>query len=131
MNFLDLHYLHKTLDLLFPLRYLKLEFAKYNGSLDTIIWLCQYDQFFDVHNVSDMDRVMMASLNLKDNAQPQFQPLKQGYPQMSWEQFKEKINIRFGPKEFNNLYGDLIRIATNGSIKGISTQILLNFGKMW
>lgn len=78
------------LDLLFLLRCSKLEFPKYNGDVNPITWLYRCDSFFDVHKVSNKNRVIMARLSLEEDTQLRYQTLKQDQPVITWEELWKK-----------------------------------------
>ncbi|KAK1373085.1 hypothetical protein POM88_029278 [Heracleum sosnowskyi] len=84
-----------------------LDFPRFNGVEDPTSWLCRAEQFFEIHGTPSQERVPLASFNLEGEAQLWYQLLKQEKPVISWEEFKDGHNFRYGPDQFFDFFGEL------------------------
>ncbi|CAL5416547.1 unnamed protein product [Camellia sinensis] len=88
----------------------KLDFPRFNGIEEPMSWVCRAEQFFDFHQTFKANRVPLASFNLEDDAQLWYQLLKEETPIISWEYFKQGLLSRYGPTQFQDLFGDLTKL---------------------
>lgn len=111
----------------------KLKFPEFFGTEDPTSWLCRAEQFFDYHSTPEEEKVPIASFNLDKDAQLWFQLEKQETPIISWEAFKECIQIRYGATEFLDFFGDLTKLQQTGTVKEYQVQfekLLIRAGKL-
>lgn len=55
----------------------KLDFPKYDGMDEPIIWICRAEQYFSLYEIRESDKVSLASFYLEGDAQLWFQMLEQ------------------------------------------------------
>ncbi|KAK0608232.1 hypothetical protein LWI29_027540 [Acer saccharum] len=97
---------------------IKIDFPRYEGKDDPTIWLCKAEQFFQLHAIPTIDRVQLASFHLEGDAHLWYQLLQQEMPVVSWEDFKDGLNSRYGP----NQYLDFFEILHNSFTKDLSSS---------
>jgi hypothetical protein len=95
----------------------KLNFPKYEGTEDPTSWVCRVEQFFEFQNTAEEDKVMLAAYHLEGEAQLWYQLFKETEEGASWEQLKEGLHIRYGPKQFDDFFGDLTKLRQTGTVR--------------
>lgn len=55
----------------------KLDFPKYDGMDEPIIWICRAEKYFSLYEIRESDKVSLASFYLEGDAQLWFQMLEQ------------------------------------------------------
>ena len=75
----------------------KIEFTTYDGSVDPLNWLTQFEQFFWAQLTSASQRTWMASYHLTRDAQTWYYALEEDEGQPPWDRFKDLCRLRFGP----------------------------------
>ncbi|KAK0581463.1 hypothetical protein LWI29_014052 [Acer saccharum] len=113
-NQYDDHLTH-TLSNLIP-KTVKLDFPKYDGRVDPISWVYRAEQYFSMHGIPNSDRVTLAAFHLEGDAQLWFQLLRQEIIYVSWDEFKEGLNSRFGPNQFLDHFGELTKLQQTGTV---------------
>lgn len=78
-------------------RFHNLEFPTFDGKEDPLGWPTRCDQFFRGQHTLDTDKVWLASYHLMGIAQTWFVMMEHNHDAMTWPQFKELCNERFGP----------------------------------
>ncbi|XP_019176769.1 PREDICTED: uncharacterized protein LOC109172063 [Ipomoea nil] len=94
-------------------RVTRLEFPKFSGIEDPLVWLHRCELFFDKSPLSDHEKVSTAAYYMFDVAQLWFKKRLQDGQQFSWAQFKEACNLRFGPPRSINPLGELANLKQN------------------
>ena len=89
----------------FVLRYTKLEFPRYDGSIDPLSGIHKCEHFFAHQNTNEGDKVSLAFFHLKGVAQLWLIKVKRGQINLSWEEFTKLCNMRFGPPMDSNKMG--------------------------
>ncbi|KAL5581131.1 hypothetical protein UlMin_013573 [Ulmus minor] len=56
---------------------LKIDFPRYDGRDDPTMWLCKAEKYFTRHEITDFDKVLLASFHLEGDAQLWFQILEE------------------------------------------------------
>jgi hypothetical protein len=74
----------------------KLEFLKYDGTDDPLPWLNRCGRYFHVRNMPEPKRVTLAACYLLDDAQLWFHRMELNGGRLSWIQFIQLVNARFG-----------------------------------
>ena len=85
----------------------KIDFSRFDGQCDPSIWLFKAEQFFQLHDILAIDHVALASFYLEGDAHLWYQLLKQEVVAISWEDFKEGMNSRYGPNQYLDFFGEL------------------------
>ena len=81
-------------------RTIKLDFPKYEGRDDPTPWVCKAEKYFTLHDIAESDKVTLASFYLDGDAGLWFQMLEQELIYVTWEDFKNGIQSRFGSNQF-------------------------------
>ncbi|KAK9179225.1 hypothetical protein WN943_028424 [Citrus x changshan-huyou] len=103
-------------------RMIKLDFPRYNGSEDTTSWVCRVEQFFHLHQTPEEERVALASFHLEGDAQLWFQLIKQEGDMLTWQEFCDGLHARYGATQFQDFFGELIKLQQVGSVCDYQTQ---------
>ncbi|XP_024035559.1 uncharacterized protein LOC112096363 [Citrus clementina] len=103
-------------------RMIKLDFPRYNGSEDTTSWVCRVEQFFHLHQTPEEERVALASFHLEGDAQLWFQLIKQERDMLTWQEFCDGLHARYGATQFQDFFGELIKLQQVGSVCDYQTQ---------
>ncbi|KAH9766092.1 hypothetical protein KPL70_002068 [Citrus sinensis] len=103
-------------------RMIKLDFPRYNGSEDTTSWVCRVEQFFHLHQTPEEERVALASFHLEGDAQQWFQLIKQERDMLTWQEFCDSLHARYGATQFQDFFGELIKLQQVGSVCDYQTQ---------
>jgi hypothetical protein len=75
----------------------KWDFPRFDGTSDPMLFLNKCEANFRQHRTMAEERVRMASYHLDDTAQLWFQQLQDDDGTPSWGNFKDLLNLRFGP----------------------------------
>jgi hypothetical protein len=80
----------------------KLEFPHYDGTEDPTSWVCQVEQYFEFQRTEEENKVMLTAYHLDGEAQLWYQIFKEDVMNISWENLKEVVHVRFGPTQFED-----------------------------
>jgi hypothetical protein len=80
-----------------PPRFQKLNFSRYDGKTDPLLFINKCKSYFWPQRTMAEERVWMASYNLEDVAQLWFIQLQEDECTPPWCRFKDLLNLRFGP----------------------------------
>ena len=86
-----------TRDLDRPPKFQKLDFPRYDGKSDPMLFLNKCDSYFRQQRTMPEERVWMASYHLEDVAQLWYVQLQEDEGTPTWGHFKDLLNERFGP----------------------------------
>lgn len=87
-------------------RYHNLEFPTFDGKEDPLGWLNRYEQFFWGQHTPEDGKVWLAFYHLTGVAQTWYFMVERDHTTLTWSQFKELCNDRFGPPLHNNSLGE-------------------------
>ena len=99
----------QSLGLYLP-KIVKVDFPRYEGKGDPTIWLCKVEQFFELHEISAIEHVPLASFHLESEAHLWYQLLRQELSIVSWKDFKKELNSRYGPNPYLDFVAELTRL---------------------
>jgi hypothetical protein len=97
-----------------PPRFHRLEFQRFDGTEDPLGWLQHCDQFFRGQKTPESEKVWLASYHLTGIAQQWYFQLERDEGEPNWRNFKEYINLRFGPSIRHNPLGELKELIQTG-----------------
>ncbi|KAL4318769.1 hypothetical protein GQ457_18G015560 [Hibiscus cannabinus] len=101
-------------------RLAKLEFPKFAGD-DPTEWLNKVQQFFTFQNVTEANKVSLASFHLEGEANQWWQWLlrtfKEEGKEVTWLIFEEELWARFGPTDCEDFDEALSRVRQLGSLR--------------
>ncbi|CAA0831880.1 Unknown protein [Striga hermonthica] len=81
-----------------PPRFQKMDFPRYDGKSDPLIFINRCESFFHQQRILEEEKVWMAAYNLEEGAQMWFIQVQEDEgKRLTWGRFKELINLRFGP----------------------------------
>ncbi|XP_066330153.1 uncharacterized protein [Miscanthus floridulus] len=99
-----------------PPRFQKLDFPRYNGKSDPLIFINRCESYFHQQRIMEEEKVWMASYNLEDGAQLWYYQVQQDKGTPSWCQFTELLHLRFGPPLRSNPLGELAACHRTGTV---------------
>ncbi|XP_055960653.1 transposon Tf2-1 polyprotein [Mercurialis annua] len=103
-------------------RFTKLDFPRFNGTADPIVWLSCCDNFFLHQHTIDEDKVILASFHLEGDAQLWFLKLQRDRPNISWDNFKVQCQLRFGPPIRSSKLGELSKLKQSSTVEDYQRQ---------
>lgn len=80
-----------------PPRFQKLDFPKYDGKTDPLIFLNRCESYFHQQRIVEEEKVWMAGYNLEDGVQMWWIQVQQDEGIPSWRRFTNLLNLRYGP----------------------------------
>jgi hypothetical protein len=99
----------------FQVRYVKLDFPRFDGK-NVLNWIFKAEQFFDYHNTSDVDQLVIASVHLDHDVVPWFQMIQRSHPFRSWHEFTRAIEMDFGPPAYDCPRATLFKLTQTSSV---------------
>ena len=103
----------------------KLDMRKFYGK-DPTNWLCQMEQFFDIHHVPSQQKVSMASLYLEPDQFFWYRWLcdekrKKGCV-VTWSIFQEELSTHYGNNLMDSYFCQLTKLQQTGMVKDYIQQ---------
>lgn len=98
------------------LHFYKLSFPTFDGKEDPLGWQNRCDHFFRSQRTRDADKVWLASFHITGVAQQWYYMLEREVGEISWSDFKDLCNQRFGPALGTNHLSDLARLPFRSSV---------------
>ena len=103
----------------------KLDMRKFDGK-DPTNWLCQMEQFFDIHHVPSQQKVSMASLYLEPDQFIWYRWLcdekrKKGCV-VTWSIFQEELSTHYGDNLLDSYFCQLTKLKQTGMVKDYIQQ---------
>ena len=98
-------------------KFYKLEFPTYDGTVDPLNWLNQCDQFFRGQRTPASNRTWLASYHLRGGAQTWYYALEQDEGMPPWERFRDLCRLRFGPPLHGSRLAELGRLPFATSVQ--------------
>ncbi|KAI9194751.1 hypothetical protein LWI28_008909 [Acer negundo] len=86
------------------------------------MWLSRAEKYFSLHEIVEFDKVSLASFYLEGDSQLWFQMLEQEQLYVTWEDFKNGLQTRFGPNQFSDPFGELIQLRQTGTVVEYQTR---------
>eukprot|EP00257_Ricinus_communis_P017974 XP_015576546.1 uncharacterized protein LOC107261479 [Ricinus communis] len=103
-------------------RFTKLDFPRFNGTADPIVWLSCCDNFFLHQHTVEEDKVILASFHLEGDAQLWFLKLQRDRPNISWANFKVQCQLHFGPSIRSSKLGELSKLKQSNTVEDYQRQ---------
>jgi hypothetical protein len=100
----------------------KIDIRKFDGK-DPITWILQMEQFFDLHNVPDTQKVQIASLYLETNQFVWYLCLYSCKSLVTWTIFTKEMIAHYEDTWRNTFFSQLINLKQKGSV----TEHIENF----
>ncbi|XP_031092287.1 uncharacterized protein LOC115996981 [Ipomoea triloba] len=94
---------------------LRLELLKFNG-IDPYGWLFKINEYYEFYGISDIYRVQIASFAMEDDASEWYCWLKTNQLLGTWEDFMDKIKLRFGPSQLVDYQGQLSKLTQTSTV---------------
>lgn len=70
------------------------------------------------YKIARKDQVTIATFHLQGHAQVWYQILWGEEGELDWEQFKDRVIVRFGPSAFDDYIGELIKLQQTRTVEG-------------
>ncbi|XP_061341736.1 uncharacterized protein LOC133288055 [Gastrolobium bilobum] len=96
-------------------RTVKLDFPKFSSG-DPTSWVTAAVRYFCFYNIPPLERVLLAAINLFDPVSCWFNGSFQDTSLPDWDAFCVALQYRFGPSEFDDPTGALVKIQQSGSV---------------
>src|ERR1700730_12729771 len=93
----------------------KIDMRKFDGK-DPATWILQMEQFFDLNNVQNTQKVRMATLYLEQNQFVWYQWLFSRKQFITWAFFTEELIAHYEDTKSNTFFSQLISLKQKGSI---------------
>ncbi|XP_066344329.1 uncharacterized protein [Miscanthus floridulus] len=104
-------------ELEFHPKHKKWDFPHYDGTSDPMLFLNKCEAYFRQHRTMTEERVRMASYHLDDAAQLWFIQLQEDEGSPSWGNFKDLLNLRFGPPLHSAPMFELAQCRREGTVE--------------
>ena len=114
--------LEGTRDLDRPPKFQKLDFPRYDGKSDPMLFLNKCDSYFRQQRTMPEERVWMASYHLEDVAQLWYVQLQEDEGTPTWGHFKDLLNLRFGPPLRSAPLFELAECRRTGTVEEYSNR---------
>lgn len=95
--------------------YLKLHFPRFSGD-DPTGWIYQAEQYFAFQNVTEGDRVSLASFHLDGIALQWHQWFAKTRGPITWAEYTKELLLRFGPTEYDDPFESLHRLKQSTTV---------------
>jgi hypothetical protein len=89
---------------------------------DPETWCCRAEQFFDMYNTPDTQRLSISAFHIDGKALVWFQELKARNEVTSWADFVWAIQIRFGRGPYDDPMETLSKLKQDGSLDDYKNQ---------
>eukprot|EP00253_Pinus_taeda_P025470 PITA_25470 len=93
----------------------KIDIRKFEGK-DLAAWILQMEQFFDLNNVQNTQKVRMATLYLEPNQFVWYKWLFSYKHIITWAIFTEELTVHYEDTKSNTFFSQLISLKQKGSI---------------
>lgn len=93
-----------------------MSFPSFDGS-GLRIWLDKCRDYFRIHKFPPGMWVTAASLHMEDNASRWWQVYRVQNGVVSWENFVEAVQAKFGQNDFRKSLGDLLELSQSRSLE--------------
>ena len=93
----------------------KIDMRKFDGK-DPATWILQMEQFFDLNNVQNTQKVRMATLYLEPNQFVWYQWLCSRKQFITWAIFTEELIAHYEDTKSNTFFSQLISLKQKGSV---------------
>lgn len=80
-----------------PPRFQKLDFPKYDGKSDPLVFINRCESYFHQQKIMAEEQVWMAGYNLEDGAQMWWIQVQRDEGIPRWRRFVDLLNLRYGP----------------------------------
>ncbi|KAH7543989.1 hypothetical protein JRO89_XS15G0078500 [Xanthoceras sorbifolium] len=90
------------------------------------MWLCRAEKYFSLHEIAESDKVSLVSFYLEGDGQLWFQMLEQEQLYVTWEDFKNGLQTRFGPNQFVDPFDKKVSCFVTGLKDSIRTDVQAN-----
>ena len=98
------------------MRGLKLDFPRFDGT-NVLHWIFQSEQFFELYQVPEDQKVVVAGVHFEPNVLPWFQMVKRNNPLLSWQWFARALEMEFGPSPYDSPRVAMYKLFQQGSVQ--------------
>ena len=93
-----------------------IDMRKFDGK-DPVTWILQMEQFLDLHNVQNVEKVCIATLYLEPNQFVWYQWLCSCKKIVTWAIFREEMIAHYEDTKNNTFLSQLINLKQKGSMR--------------
>ena len=94
------------------------------------MWFCRAEQFFELYETAETEKVKLASFHLEGNAQVWVQRRKAIGVNMNWDEFKIKLMARFGSAPYKDGFGELCKLKHTTTMREYQSKFEKLLGKV-
>ncbi|WVZ95693.1 hypothetical protein U9M48_041425 [Paspalum notatum var. saurae] len=105
-----------------PPRFQKLDFPRYDGKSDPMLFINKCESYFTQQRTMAEEHVWMASYHLEDVAQLWYIQLQEDETTPTWGQFKDRLTVRFGPPLRSAPLFELTECRRTGTVEEYSNR---------
>ncbi|KAF8389533.1 hypothetical protein HHK36_024048 [Tetracentron sinense] len=102
-------------------RSVKIDFPKFDGE-DPTAWIYRAEQYFSFSQIPEDAWVQLASFHLEREASQWFQWYEKMRGTPSWPELVEALCVRFGPTQYEDFTGALIRLSQTSTVREYQQQ---------
>ena len=94
----------------------KMDMRKFDGK-DTVKWILQMEQYFDLNNVENTQKVCISNLHLEQNKFVWYRWLFYGKKIVTWSNFTKEMIAHYEDKKKNTFFSQLINLKQMGLVE--------------
>lgn len=103
----------------------KIDLIKYDGESDPAGWILQAEQYFMLYNIQPHQRVLYSSFSLKGKELQYYKYLQRTAELSDWPTFVNALEKRFGPTEYEDPEGALVKLRQITTVAAYQDQFEL------
>ncbi|XP_061362338.1 uncharacterized protein LOC133306077 [Gastrolobium bilobum] len=97
-------------------RNLRIKVSRFDGLSDPQGWIFKINQFFDFYEMEEGQRLKVAPFYFDGKALAWYQWLNKNSRIVSWPQFLEALQVRFGSSDMEDYQGKLAKLMQTGTV---------------
>ncbi|XP_054822342.1 uncharacterized protein LOC129320773 isoform X2 [Prosopis cineraria] len=105
-------------------RIVKVNFPKFDGT-DALNWIFRAEQYFSYYQMTDDQKVVLASVNMEGDIIPWFQMMNHMRQASTWAALVWAVEQQFGPTQFENSRAQLFKLSQTGSVQEYHTRFMV------
>lgn len=99
----------------------KIQLKPFDGT-EPLEWLFQAEQFFSFYNITNENRLSLASFYMKGDALSWYKWMYQNHQLFDWPTFSKAVELRFGPSTYENHQAQLFKLRQYSTVADYQTQ---------
>ncbi|XP_028776266.1 uncharacterized protein LOC114733022 [Neltuma alba] len=94
---------------------IKVDFPRFDGS-DALNWIFKAEQYFKYYEMTDAQKLVIASVHMEGEVLPWFQMLERTGRVPTWYTLVKAVEAQYGPSEFNCARSQLFKLVQRGPL---------------